>query len=102
MRVSRQKREFVSASLLPSWGSVTVRAPSLYWALTVSGDDKASEMHLPGACQNYKTAADALIERMAGAAQHVSDFVPHEFFHPGAGGAEVFARVKLLRIFGEH
>src|SRR6185436_3355307 len=41
------------------------------------------------------------VERLARAAEDVFDFVPDEFFHFVSRGAEIFARIELLRIFGE-
>src|SRR3954463_3646716 len=38
---------------------------------------------------------------MACAAQHVADFVPHEFFYFGASGAKEFAGIKFFWIFGK-
>ena len=43
-----------------------------------------------------------LVECVARAAKDIFDFVPDQFFHPGARGAKVLARVEFLRIFHEH
>ena len=42
-----------------------------------------------------------LVERVAGAAEDVFDFVADEVFDIGAGGSEVFTWIKFLRVFHE-
>ncbi len=40
-----------------------------------------------------------LIEGVPGAAEDVTHFVTHEFFHTGAGRGKILARIEFLRAF---
>ena len=46
-------------------------------------------------------AAKPLVKGVAGAAEDVLDFVADEVFDLGAGGAEVFAGIEFLGVFGK-